>query len=348
MLVLSGNARSLHFARWNTSLGSFTAELYDELTPITANNFISLANSGFYNNLIFHRVVAGFVIQDGCPYGTGFGGPGWTIPLEIYPGLHHDQAGVLGMARSTDPNSAGSQYYITLAPQPHLDGNYAVFGKVVEGLDTVLAIGSVPTDSLAHPLTPVHIDTLRILDLAIGNLTPPNSTPYQCSVNEPQMFIVEALSQNLALEYAWYVDAVLQAGSADFIFEISFATPGAHTVVCHVSNDDWAHDVVWDVLAQGSELVDAVQPPSPILVISPNPFTGQASIKLQSELQGEFELGVFDLRGRLVRQAGRHLRQGEEWIWDGRDDLGSKVAPGIYLVRAQANGTVSSARCVVF
>ena len=119
VFILSAAALpALHFARWSTSMGSFTAHIYDQETPITSSNFIQLANSGFYNNLIFHRVVAGFVIQDGCPLGTGYGGPGWTIPLEIYPGFHHDQAGMLAMARSFNPNSAGSQYYFTLAPSP--------------------------------------------------------------------------------------------------------------------------------------------------------------------------------------------------------------------------------------
>jgi cyclophilin family peptidyl-prolyl cis-trans isomerase len=187
--------QALHFARWNTSMGDFTAEIYEQLVPITGNNFIDLANSGFYNDLIFHRVVEGFVIQDGCPNGTGYGGPGYTIPLEIYPGFHHDQAGILAMARGSNPNSAGSQYYITLAPAPHLDGNYAIFGKVVEGLGVVLDIGSVPVDANDHPLTPVTIDTLRILDLSIGNTTPPDSTVYYCVEGHPQMFIVEASSK---------------------------------------------------------------------------------------------------------------------------------------------------------
>lgn len=86
------------FARWHTSMGSFTAELYDELVPITANNFRDLANAGFYNNLIFHRVIDGFMIQDGCPRGNGTGGPGYTIQDEFYPGLLHNHAGVLAMA----------------------------------------------------------------------------------------------------------------------------------------------------------------------------------------------------------------------------------------------------------
>ncbi|MGC9361750.1 MAG: peptidylprolyl isomerase, partial [Candidatus Syntrophosphaera sp.] len=272
LLLGASGLQALHFARWNTSLGDFTAEIYEQLVPITGNNFIDLANSGFYNDLIFHRVVEGFVIQDGCPNGTGYGGPGYTIPLEIYPGFHHDQAGILAMARGADPNSAGSQYYITLAPAPHLDGNYAIFGKVVQGLDVVLDIGSVPVDASDHPLTPVEIDTLRILDLAIGNVTPPDSLTLVCDVNQPQMFIIEAFSDQFAIDYEWFVDGVAQAGG-DFIFETSFAQAGGHSVACEVSNAEWSHEIVWDVLAEGSPAYDEEIPLAPAsLEISPNPF----------------------------------------------------------------------------
>ncbi|MDD2596640.1 MAG: peptidylprolyl isomerase, partial [Candidatus Cloacimonetes bacterium] len=115
-LLIPGLLSARIFARWHTSMGSFTAELYDEIVPITAHNFRDLANAGFYNNLIFHRVIEGFVIQDGCPYGTGTGGPGYTIPDEYSPLLNHNEAGILSMARTSAPNSAGSQYFFTLAP----------------------------------------------------------------------------------------------------------------------------------------------------------------------------------------------------------------------------------------
>lgn len=117
-----------------TDKGAIRAELYTEKAPITAKNFIDLANSGFYNGLTFHRVEPGFVVQGGDPNGDGTGGSGKDIPLEIHNDLRHDE-GALGMARSQDPNSASSQFYITLAPAHFLDGNYAVFGKVVSGMD---------------------------------------------------------------------------------------------------------------------------------------------------------------------------------------------------------------------
>ena len=117
-----------------TGKGTIKAELYTEKAPITTKNFIDLANSGFYNGLTFHRVEKDFVIQGGDPKGDGTGGSGKAIPLEIIPELKHVK-GALGMARSQEPNSATSQFYITIAPTPFLDGNYAVFGKVVSGME---------------------------------------------------------------------------------------------------------------------------------------------------------------------------------------------------------------------
>jgi peptidyl-prolyl cis-trans isomerase B (cyclophilin B) len=123
-----------------TSKGQIKVILNEDLAPITTANFIELAGRKFYDGLKFHRVEKGFVIQGGCPYGTGTGGSGKTIPLEVTPNLKHGDAGALAMARSTDPNSASSQFYITLAPTDFLDGNYAVFGRVVEGMDVVRQI----------------------------------------------------------------------------------------------------------------------------------------------------------------------------------------------------------------
>ncbi len=138
-----------------TNQGNFKIKLFLKEAPITAGNFIKLVKQHFYDGLTFHRVVPGFVIQGGDPNGDGSGGPGWTIPLEIVKGLNHDRAGMVAMARTQDPNSAGSQFYITLAPAPSLDGKYAVFGQVIEGLNVVLAMGRVATDSRDRPLQPL-------------------------------------------------------------------------------------------------------------------------------------------------------------------------------------------------
>ena len=125
------------------------AELYPEIAPNTVNNFISLVQKGFYDGLIFHRVISGFMIQGGDPQGTGMGGPGYSIKGEFaMNGVRNDlkhTRGVLSMARSMMPNSAGSQFFIMHANAPHLDGQYAAFGKVVEGLDVVDKIASVRT-----------------------------------------------------------------------------------------------------------------------------------------------------------------------------------------------------------
>ncbi len=124
------------YAIIETGKGTIKAELYADKAPVTAKNFIDLANAGFYNGLTFHRVETGFVVQGGDPKGDGTGGSGKTIPLEINKELKHVK-GALAMARSQNPDSASSQFYITLAETPFLDGNYAVFGKVVLGMDVV-------------------------------------------------------------------------------------------------------------------------------------------------------------------------------------------------------------------
>src|SRR5262245_58040035 len=131
---------SNRIATLNTNRGVIKFELYEDLAPITAANFIGLAESGFYNGLTFHRYVPGFVIQGGDPSGNGTGGSGKTIPLEVTPQLKHNTAGTVAMARTNDPNSATSQFYITLAPTPNLDMGYAVFGRVTEGLENVMQL----------------------------------------------------------------------------------------------------------------------------------------------------------------------------------------------------------------
>ena len=145
-----------------TSMGDMTALLFGERTPRTVENFLTLSEKGFYEGLIFHRVIAGFMIQTGCPEGTGRGGPGYTFADEIVPGLTHSKAGILSMANS-GPNTNGSQFFITVAPTPWLDGKHTVFGEVTEGLDVALAISKVATDQNDRPLTPVTLKRVRIV-----------------------------------------------------------------------------------------------------------------------------------------------------------------------------------------
>lgn len=146
--------------------GVIRAELYPEIAPNTVKNFISLAEKGFYDGLIFHRVIAGFMIQGGCPKGIGTGGPGYSIKGEfVQNGFRNDlkhTAGVLSMARSMMPNSAGSQFFIMHKDAPHLDGAYAAFGKVTEGMDVVNAIAEVRTDYNDRPLKEQKIKSMTV------------------------------------------------------------------------------------------------------------------------------------------------------------------------------------------
>lgn len=146
--------------------GVIKAELYPEIAPNTVNNFVSLVNKGFYNGLIFHRVIPGFMIQGGCPKGTGTGGPGYEIPGEFSANgyandLRHTR-GVLSMARAMDPDSAGSQFFIMHQDAPHLDGQYAAFGQVLEGMDVVDRIASTKTGWGDKPLTPQIMEKVTV------------------------------------------------------------------------------------------------------------------------------------------------------------------------------------------
>ena len=146
--------------------GVMSGELYDDIAPITVENFEKLAKEGFYDGLTFHRVIPGFMIQGGCPDGTGMGGPGYTIKGEfrsngVENNLKHTE-GVLSMARTMVPDSAGSQFFIMVADAPHLDGEYAAFGKILEGLDVAQDIVKVETDPMDKPITPVVIKTITV------------------------------------------------------------------------------------------------------------------------------------------------------------------------------------------
>ncbi len=148
-------------AVFETSKGNFEIELFADKAPVTVKNFVDLTNKGFYDGLIFHRVIDGFMIQGGDPEGTGMGGPGYTIPDEFSKDLKHDSAGILSMANA-GPNTGGSQFFITLEKTPWLDGHHSVFGKVIKGLDVVRAIGKVECDFQDRPLENVVIKKITI------------------------------------------------------------------------------------------------------------------------------------------------------------------------------------------
>jgi len=144
-----------------TNHGTVEAEMFVDRAPETAGNFIDLARKGYYDGIIFHRVIEGFMIQGGDPTGTGRGGPGYTIDDEFGEGLAHTEAGILSMANA-GPDSGGSQFFITLAPTPWLDGKHAIFGKVTEGMEVVHAIGRVQTGPGDRPAEDVVIEKVTV------------------------------------------------------------------------------------------------------------------------------------------------------------------------------------------
>ena len=164
------------FARFETSEGTFKIRLFDKEAPNTVANFVGLAEgtkewrdpatgerrkAPFYDGVIFHRVINGFMIQGGDRLGQGTGGPGYNFADEFHPSLRHSKAGVLSMANA-GPNTNGSQFFITLAATPHLDNRHSIFGEVIEGLDVVQKIGRVKTDRNDRPMTPVVMNTITI------------------------------------------------------------------------------------------------------------------------------------------------------------------------------------------
>jgi peptidyl-prolyl cis-trans isomerase A (cyclophilin A) len=154
------------YAQFETSLGNFTVELFEQDAPNTVANFVKLAEKQFYNGVIFHRVIDGFMIQGGDPTGTGRGGPGYQFADEFHPNLKHTSEGILSMANA-GPNTNGSQFFITLAPTPHLDGRHTVFGKVTEGIDVVRKIGKTKTSKPGdRPVVDVVMKNVRIEKVA--------------------------------------------------------------------------------------------------------------------------------------------------------------------------------------
>ncbi len=164
------------YAHFETTLGNFTAELFEAQAPRTVANFVGLAEGSktwthpgtgeqkttpYYDGIVFHRVISGFVIQGGDPLGAGYGGPGYQFEDEFHKDLRHDRVGMLSMANA-GPNTNGSQFFITLGPTPHLDRRHSIFGAVTSGLDVVEQIGRVKTDRNDRPVTPVVMTKVRI------------------------------------------------------------------------------------------------------------------------------------------------------------------------------------------
>ena len=177
MAQSNGNLDPGVYAVFETTEGNFTVKLYDDMAPNTVENFISLATGSkdwthpttnesfqdtpYYDGIIFHRVISGFMLQGGDPSGTGMGGPGYRFADEFHPEASHSKAGILSMANS-GPNTNGSQFFVTLGPTPHLDNRHSVFGEVVVGMDVVMAIGNVPTGARDRPVEDVVMNKVSI------------------------------------------------------------------------------------------------------------------------------------------------------------------------------------------
>ncbi|MBT3691308.1 peptidylprolyl isomerase [Candidatus Woesearchaeota archaeon] len=161
LIFLTGCTNMETIVNFETSEGNFKVKLYTEKAPVTTNNFKKLVNDGFYDGLVFHRVISGFMIQGGDPNGDGTGGPGYDIKDEFHSDLTHSKKGILSMANS-GPDTGGSQFFITLAATPWLDGHHSVFGEVIEGMEVIDKIGKVQTGSMDRPVESVVMEKVFI------------------------------------------------------------------------------------------------------------------------------------------------------------------------------------------
>ncbi len=328
------------YAEWQTSMGSFRCILHEDLVPITANNFIDLARANFYDGLIFHRVIEDFVIQDGCPNGNGTGGPGYSIPDEFCEELRHDGPGVLAMANA-GPNTGGSQYYITLAATPWLDDSYSIFGNVITGLDTVMAIGSVETNSNDKPLVDVVIDSIRIFDFQINGIYPEESV-LTYPENTALYFMVLATGYELTPIYEWTINGEYVGNS--FSLNHTFTEGGEYEVVCTVSDGTYAVDTNWQITIESIANDDeTVTPAAQAFQIVPNPFNPETSVAFNMEEPGQVRIDIYNTRGQKVRSLvdGRMERGQQNVLWNGRDDRNQPVTSGVYMIQLVRDGQSS-------
>ena len=321
-------------AEWHTSMGSFQVMLREDLVPITAGNFMDLTNSNFYDGLIFHRVIADFMIQDGCPYGTGYGGPGYTIPDEFHPDLLFDEPGVIGMANTGQPNSAGSQYFITVVPTPWLNWSYAAFGNVIQGMDVVNDISVVPTTGPGgnppnKPLIDVDIDSIRIVTPQLYAIIPEDDSLY---IDEGESIVFGVLSDDENLEYFWYIDDVLQDESG-FIFSATFEDDGEYIVQSIVSNGNYEYPTVWYVFVNNTNVEEQICSNTNYLYQNtPNPFNPETTISFTLNIENaeNAELVIYNLKGQKVKQFS-DLRNQTSVIWNAENQ-----ASGIYFYKLKS------------
>ena len=236
--------------QWYTNMGNFRAQLREDLVPMTAQNFIDLSNQEFYDDFIFHRVISGFMIQDGCPNGNGTGGPGYTFDDEFHPDLRHDEPGILSMANS-GPNTNGSQYFITVAPTPWLDDVHAVFGKIIDGMEVVYAISEVPTNANDKPLEDVVIDSIRVVEgePVIDLLAPVDDGVWNATADNhitwESAFIADVHIEFSSDNGASWTDVVESTSANTRAFE--WEAPGVVSNECLIKISDVAHPEVYSM-----------------------------------------------------------------------------------------------------
>jgi cyclophilin family peptidyl-prolyl cis-trans isomerase len=284
-------------------MGDFRAQLREDLVPLTAQNYIDLTNANFYDDLIFHRVIVEFMIQDGCPYGNGTGGPGYTFDDEFHPDLRHDQPGILSMANS-GPNTNGSQYFITVVPTDWLDDVHSVFGKIMDGMEVVYAISEVETDANDKPLIDVIIDSIRVVygDPEITLTGPSDGAKWNASVaNEitwDSQFIadvkIEFSSDN---GQSWTI--VTESHSAHYR---SFTWPATDitSTECLIKISDAAHPDIYDITQTPFTLckLNLVSPNgyafyrvgSPVDVTWTSEEVGDLTLSYKTSLNGEWNV----------------------------------------------------------
>jgi cyclophilin family peptidyl-prolyl cis-trans isomerase len=339
IFISSIQAQSI--AQWHTNMGDFKIMLREDLVPITAYNFIDLTNANFYDGLIFHRVIIDFMIQDGCPLGTGYGNPGYTIPDEFHDDLLYDEDGVIGMANA-GPNTGGSQYFITVEPTPWLNYGYSAFGNVIEGMDVVYEISEVETtgpngNPPDRPLEPVVIDSIRIITPQLFGVTPEEDFLY-ADIGDAVVFAV--LSNDPGLEYFWYVNDELQAEST-FLFTYICTTDGLYEIRSEVSNGEYAYPTIWYVQVGNTVSDDStVDLNHTLFQNEPNPFNPITEIRYQLSSDTDVELTIYNTKGQMIKTLiDYHETSGtHSVIWNGVDDNDLEVPSGIYFYRLKTEG----------
>lgn len=301
-LGLSSNLYSQTVVQWYTSMGDFRAQLREDLVPNTAQNFIDLTNSNFYDDLIFHRVMIEFMIQDGCPDGTGYGGPGYTFDDEFHPDLRHDEPGILSMANS-GPNTNGSQYFITVVPTEWLDDAHAVFGKIIDGMEVVYAISEVPVDlSNNKPYVDVVIDSIRVVtgDPVLSLTGPADGTKWNASVDNNITWDSEFVADvkiEFSSDYGQSWTEIVESTSAN-TRSFEWPAPNIISTECLVKISDAANPGLYDITETPFTLckLDLISPNgyafyrvgSPVEVTWTSEEVGDLTLSYTTDVNGEW------------------------------------------------------------